>query len=970
MGMLNAVVMKNASFEFSKALFQPVRIATVWIVGVAFIRDACAGPIQPPQYGASAYSTAASANVDEKKLLANLRKTTAEIERLRRRMEEWGMVTVSSPLVMKQVGEFDLGDPATFPRTIDYINLALTSAQGGASQSTSTDFSNQLSLTVTPNFSINPASGERQANSVSNSLTPPDLSTASSPLAPVTATANLNGGTSGGTAPFAPAGSLIVPPNGTAQILKAPNAAPSPLNSSSGFVLSGSQAALIGENAKITELLGRTMAHPQERLFTNPEFEIHFAIVEVSCNPGWRTQENYIADVSATCEYYQTNDAKPDDPAIADPKDGGIPLSPPRDEDYGKVVGYYSDRKPVVFSVLPLLDAQTLELQNSNRQLIQLAADVAAAYPSAAANLKGRDLIQFVKQFQSDVQTVTPKTVANSYSSGSTFGFRLMPSLTALKDPARKGSPAANILQATSFPVLVTIVANRKDLAKLGANSVRVNISNRWLLNDRPPAKEIWRRIGLPMWREYTEDRVKFAKDVGHAKVDIFDLKRVVRTMTNGGKYDDAVATLDRDFIELQHKIIGSTRSIFCFPPPTSKRRDENQNPGNVVKNAPVIRFVLPNTIIKKGNVTLFINGLNFFGLKPGVTAPPLNASVANSLLDEIPVLADDRGIPSKKNTPAKRLAKNAGAVQAGAVIPPNVSPNNGINVFLGQIPGDILFCNGDDQMVVTFKNVESLADGTDTANGVSSYAPLIVQTNWGAAAWGQAVKLQAPPTTPTPTAKTTAVDLTALSSALSDLQSSVAKDASPKANNAQKDAQQAFSDMNGLLNTLTGTPPLPKQASSKTAIANAVAKLAVAVTDSQQANNRIGELSTAINNGIEAVKNAQTTASPADPTKSDPNAKTPASDPVSKAVADIQTAAKAAFDAAQLTEKNLGFAKTAVDDAQKTVKAGSETFSQDVAFSDAAFAVASANELADSTGTVLANAGKLVGGAAASPSK
>ena len=141
----------------------------------------------------------------------------------------------------------------------------------------------------------------------------------------------------------------------------------------------------------------RKMANPPQKLFTNPEFEVHFAIVQVSCNPGWRTRENYIADVSATCEYY----------LLDKHGKGGAKEVVATDDAYGKVMGRERQIAPLVFSVLPLMDAQTLELQNSERRMTQLMADIAAAYPSAAANFRGRDLIQFVKQFQKDVATKT-----------------------------------------------------------------------------------------------------------------------------------------------------------------------------------------------------------------------------------------------------------------------------------------------------------------------------------------------------------------------------------------------------------------------------------------------------------------------------------------------------------------------------------------------------------------------------------
>lgn len=588
-----------------------------------------------------------------------------KVSELRKRLEEWGSVTVSAPIIMREAGEFNLGKESDFPNALQYINLALTSAQGGVSQSTSTAFSNQLDLTVTPTFSIDPLSGAKVTRTnTDGSLTPDTVANGTA----ITLTDKLAPGTPGGTAgTFAPPGSLIVGPNGSAPVLK-PGANGTPtFNTTSSFMLSGSQAAMIGTNAKISEMLMRTMADPPQRLFTNPAFQLHFAIVQVSCNPGWRTRENYIADVSATCEYFDTRTTD---------EVTGMP---------GKVLKC-PGRSPLVFSVLPLIDAQTLELQNSERRLTQLAASLSAAYPTAAANLKGRDLIQFVKQFQKDTQTVTPRTVANSYSAGSTFGFRLMPSLTALKDPARSGSKPANILQATSFPVLVTVVVSKKDVLELGANSVRVSIANRWLINDRPPFKEVWRRIGLPMWRERTGARVDLAMDFDEAREELIGLHHYIREFPT---YSEAEMTLERDLDELRNKILGVSNPVFCLPASKVERFATREG----LNSQPVIQRVIPHTLTPSGKASLFIDGLNLFTPK------------------------------------GHRYVEGSN--------PADEDPN--IQVWLGQVKGTVRMASGDDQLVVDFDGLDQLA-GMDSAS-------LIVKTSFGAAGWGHAISLT--PSTP-----------------------------------------------------------------------------------------------------------------------------------------------------------------------------------------------------------------------------
>ena len=208
----------------------------------------------------------------------------------------------------------------------------------------------------------------------------------------------------------------------------------------------------------------RQMANPRE-----PEiapYRVDFAIVQVSVNPGWRTQQNYVADCSATCYYAnQRGDGElGDGKTIAEWPNGNSRNAP----------------APKVFAVLPLLDAQTLDLQNSQSQVLNLIFKLAAQYPSSAAQINFKQLLQFVRSYTRSASSSTPLTVTNSYSSGSTFGFRIAPSFTAILDPAARRSGSANRMIATSFPVLVTLVQLKSEYY----NSLQRCIFKAPLLND------------------------------------------------------------------------------------------------------------------------------------------------------------------------------------------------------------------------------------------------------------------------------------------------------------------------------------------------------------------------------------------------------------------------------------------------------------------------------------------------------
>jgi hypothetical protein len=106
----------------------------------------------------------------------------------------------------------------------------------------------------------------------------------------------------------------------------------------------------------------------------------------------------------------------------------------------------------------------------------------------------------------------------------------------------------------------------------------------------------------------------------------------------------------------------------------------------------PVIQRIIPTELSTQGRAALFIGGLNFFPYSK-VKLPFLRA-------------ADDQS-------------------------------DTGIRVFLGQIEGVVRATDGDEQVVVEFKDLERLSD--------LSSAPLVIATRFGSTAWGSAVKLVKP---------------------------------------------------------------------------------------------------------------------------------------------------------------------------------------------------------------------------------
>jgi hypothetical protein len=95
---------------------------------------------------------------------------------------------------------------------------------------------------------------------------------------------------------------------------------------------------------------------------------------------------------------------------------------------------------------------------------------------SSAGQINVNALLKFLRDYQETAVTRSPITVTNSYTSGTTFGFRIAPSFTALSNPAARRSGTANRLIATSFPALV-ILGSRDDARPAGRHIVVVGAS-------------------------------------------------------------------------------------------------------------------------------------------------------------------------------------------------------------------------------------------------------------------------------------------------------------------------------------------------------------------------------------------------------------------------------------------------------------------------------------------------------------
>ena len=83
------------------------------------------------------------------------------------------------------------------------------------------------------------------------------------------------------------------------------------------------------------------------------------------------------------------------------------------------------DAAPLVAAVSPLTDVQTLDLASSNSQQQQVALNLAFNVTAAGLNAEAQAFLNYAHNLQQQFNTITPDVFANSYSTGSMFGFQV-----------------------------------------------------------------------------------------------------------------------------------------------------------------------------------------------------------------------------------------------------------------------------------------------------------------------------------------------------------------------------------------------------------------------------------------------------------------------------------------------------------------------------------------------------------------
>lgn len=191
-----------------------------------------------------------------------------------------------------------------------------------------------------------------------------------------------------------------------------------------------------------------------------------FAASMVSVTPGWRTRSDFAARLTirptlhfeparAEVARYVLDDLKNTDGTVASCGQLKSPAT--------KMVKYQQFSidtyiKPAAISaVSPMTDTQHLQLSNSLRQRKERALQLALALQSAGLNAGAKLFYEHLKDLEKDVLTDNREVPITAFATGHQFGYEIGPELWAQTDPSvSKPTPGYRLVRQ-SFPTLILL---------------------------------------------------------------------------------------------------------------------------------------------------------------------------------------------------------------------------------------------------------------------------------------------------------------------------------------------------------------------------------------------------------------------------------------------------------------------------------------------------------------------------------
>jgi hypothetical protein len=395
---------------------------------------------------------------------------------IERQLNEWGTFSLSSLLLLPQKGQFSLS--LTNTPTETYIERTRNTRSGSAMVTDVRKLQEQFEATVDTVPGINtglPAAARPALVPTANTVIVTNILLANGTVVTVTNSVSSSGAPGAGSGGGAAPGSF-----GTA-----PTAIPAVLADPANSRISERQALEQGISDKVYERLLSQLTQPLDL----PDGQrVVFGIVQVSCQPGWRTAKDYIADMHMDVAFAKAQKAsKPcaTTNSSTQTEKGGVSAQANEPGKNGADPAdwiTHPSASPSIFAVLPLTDSLQFDLQSRRRRELDLAASLAGTFAAQGLSGAAKMMARYVRERDFALESASMIPVATTYTDGSSFGFRIYPRPQGITQPGDPYSGAGSVLQPVSFPALVGILVDTKEVGSdVDWTHFRIDTHTRWV---------------------------------------------------------------------------------------------------------------------------------------------------------------------------------------------------------------------------------------------------------------------------------------------------------------------------------------------------------------------------------------------------------------------------------------------------------------------------------------------------------
>lgn len=606
---------------------------------------------------------------------------------IERQLNEWGTFSLSSFLLLPQKGQFSLSLTNTTTET--YIERARNIRSGSGLANDGQKVQGQIELTVDTVPGINtgvPAAARPALVPTANTVIVTNILLTNGTVVTVTNSVSSSGAPGAGSGGGAATGSFGPPPTSIPAVLADP----------ASSRISERQALEQGISDKVYERLLSQLTQPVDL----PEGQrVVFGIVQVSCQPGWRTAKDYIADMHMDVAFAGARKAsKPCTTTNSSTQAGKGSVGTQANEpgkNFADPVDFitHPSASPSIFAVLPLTDSLQFDLASRRRRELDLAASLAGTFAAKGLSGAAKMMARYVRERDFALESASMIPVATTYTDGSSFGFRIYPRPQGITQPGDPYSGAGSVLQPVSFPALVGILVDTKDVGS-GADwtHFRIDTHTRWIpVQGRPgPFKRAARWFAPNYNGRNTRNQLNL-DELGDLAAKHGEAAREMMAVAATNHVNQPLVALAFRTLEAHRTaLFGQTRyarlpaDTKCPNSETKPLKIAAMSPGRILNtNQPVVFTLrLENVAAKAGDVpTVWIGGVQATALHHklvdkamlviasvqlpegrGTASVPAAVAIADQLaMTEFPVVFPGKEEKEKKDDP-KGLKVTSGA--------------------------------------------------------------------------------------------------------------------------------------------------------------------------------------------------------------------------------------------------------------------------------------------------------------------